>query len=435
MAKTKIKSAKELKDLYRVCKGLSSPTPQQSRQRGYELESIIEFLLADLELRAAYKITGEQIDGSFFWYGQTFLLEAKWHANPLPAGDIYTFKGKVDGKFHTSSGVFISYSGYSDEAVDALRFGKVVNVLLFDKSDLDSIIEYEVPFIDVLKFKLRSAGDSGLPYVPYQSEKIARNAVEENELVMVPSRYGAKVDIDLGDLSSPLFLVISNLPFSESDLVEVFQGINLHQPVSFNFKRITTGQLMVSEISKISVLLAADGSNHFKGAILLVADDQFDHQKEEYLLEVLHKNAITIDISIIRIAKNTDQKENKPVLSMKNMQGVSNFINELLEVDSAFYNSIGARNALRNELNAAEWDYEEKTITFNDDYTGMPITIANFQDLLQHLSDLAYNVAAEETPWEILKDENFDQDFDELAYGVLSEYKSRLSRLGWGDEI
>lgn len=91
----------------------------------------------------------------------TFLLEAKWHKGPLPSSAIYSFKGKVDGKFHTTSGVFIAIDGYSKGAVTALRYGKSINVILFQGSDLDAIIEEGVPFGDVLKYKLRMAGDTG----------------------------------------------------------------------------------------------------------------------------------------------------------------------------------------------------------------------------------------------------------------------------------
>ncbi|TWI20340.1 restriction endonuclease [Sphingobacterium siyangense] len=434
MAKDKILDFDELKDLYRNAKSLETPTKAESRQRGYDLERIVEFLLIDLEVKAAYNTAGEQIDGSFFLFGQTFLLEAKWHAKSLPASDIYAFKGKVDGKFHTSSGIFISYSGYSSQAIEALRSGKSINILLFDKTDLDSIIEEEVPFIDVLKFKLREAGDTGLPYVPYSLAKVAKRKVQADEIVMVPSKYGKLVDDDLGGPVSPMFLVLSNLSFSEQQISTIIKDLQLYQSVSFQFKRIRTDQFLVSTISTFSSLLAADADNNFMGVLLLVENNQFDDDDEDYLLEVLHKNAIAVDISVVRIQE-SNKVQNKIVLSKSNIQGIKKFMRDLLEVDSCFYNKIGARNALRNELNEADWDYEEKSITFIDGEHGMPFSIDSFQNLLSHLSDVANNIATEETPLDILNDAEYDQDFDDLAYEVLSEYKKRLSKLGWGDEI
>ncbi len=49
---------------------------------------------------------GEVIDGSFVLDDRYFLLEAKWHKDPIPASDLYAFKGKVDGKLIGTIGVF-----------------------------------------------------------------------------------------------------------------------------------------------------------------------------------------------------------------------------------------------------------------------------------------------------------------------------------------
>ena len=53
--------------------------------------------------------------------GKTYLLEAKWRKQPIPASDLYAFKGKVDGKLVGTIGVFISMSDYSADAIDALK--------------------------------------------------------------------------------------------------------------------------------------------------------------------------------------------------------------------------------------------------------------------------------------------------------------------------
>ncbi len=107
----------------------SAPAPQK-RQRGFDFERVLKRLLdADgLEPRASYKAKGEQIDGSFYLDGTFILLEAKWHAEPIPASTLYQFKGKVDGKLVGTLGVFISMSGYSEDAVDALTAGKSLNL-------------------------------------------------------------------------------------------------------------------------------------------------------------------------------------------------------------------------------------------------------------------------------------------------------------------
>ncbi len=70
------------------------------RSRGYAFERLLNklFSLDNLDPRSGYKPDGEQIDGSIYLDGRVYLLEAKWHADPLPASTLYQFKGKVDGK-------------------------------------------------------------------------------------------------------------------------------------------------------------------------------------------------------------------------------------------------------------------------------------------------------------------------------------------------
>jgi hypothetical protein len=151
-----------------------------AQERGYEFEKLIEAKLTNekLEPRASYKAKGEQVDGSFFWEGQTFLLEAKWVKPKIPASSIYAFKGKLDGKFHTTSGIYLAVNGYSNDVEDALKFGKSLNILLFDTSDINLIFNGDVTFLEVLKFKLREAGDTGSLNVPYdlknKAEKISK---------------------------------------------------------------------------------------------------------------------------------------------------------------------------------------------------------------------------------------------------------------------
>ncbi|MCV5215759.1 hypothetical protein OFC53_31460, partial [Escherichia coli] len=86
-----------------------------------------------------------------------FLLEAKWHKDPIPASDLYAFKGKVDGRLIGTIGVFFSMSDYSTEAVDALLKGKELNIILFGHNDLLSIEKRKITMREALKIKLRFA--------------------------------------------------------------------------------------------------------------------------------------------------------------------------------------------------------------------------------------------------------------------------------------
>ncbi|NVK19178.1 MAG: hypothetical protein HWE30_10820 [Methylocystaceae bacterium] len=159
---------KELTDLPANADGYAK------RQRGHAFERLLYklLLLDELEPRTGYRPTGEQIDGSLYFDGRMYLLEAKWHADPLPASTLYQFKGKVDGKLVGSIGIFISMSGYAKDAVDALVLGKGLNIILFDQRDMEAAIIRGVGFKSILKLKLRKAAEEGAIYFPTESELV-----------------------------------------------------------------------------------------------------------------------------------------------------------------------------------------------------------------------------------------------------------------------
>lgn len=155
--------------IYQEMASLPDTAPRaQKQRRGYGFEKWLRALLdhEGLEPRSSYIPTGEQIDGSFLCDGTYFLIEAKWVSKGIPASELYRFKGKVDGKLVGTLGVFISMSGYSESAVDALSVGKGLSVILFDRSDMETSLRPGHSFKAVLKYKLRKAAEEGIVYFP-----------------------------------------------------------------------------------------------------------------------------------------------------------------------------------------------------------------------------------------------------------------------------
>jgi hypothetical protein len=171
-------------------------TSQWYRDRGKKLETIINALLENenLEPRTSFRPEGEEIDGSFFAFNKFFLLEMKWHKNEMPASAIYSFKGKVDGKLSGTIGIFISMSGYSKDAVDALCLGKELNIILFDKEDIEDA--FNTSFSNVLKQKLRAAADYGDVYKSKELPIISKKTIAAED-------SGSTLkDSDISDLPS-----------------------------------------------------------------------------------------------------------------------------------------------------------------------------------------------------------------------------------------
>ncbi|MEC0107366.1 hypothetical protein P4H27_10500 [Paenibacillus taichungensis] len=162
----------------------SNATGVDKRRRGFAFERLLYklFSFEQLEPRTGYRPLGEQIDGSIYLDGRIYLLEAKWHAEPLPASTLYQFKGKVEGKLAGTIGIFISMSGYAEDAVDALVLGKTLNIILLDQRDLDAAIARSLGFTNVLKRKLRMAAEEGAIYFPSEGEIVT---AEKKKLVEI----------------------------------------------------------------------------------------------------------------------------------------------------------------------------------------------------------------------------------------------------------
>jgi len=132
---------------------------QKGIERGFAFEKLVNELLEIEGLNPSfpYRTSSEQIDGMFEAKGRYFHIECKWEEKPLPVSSIYSLQGKLSGKLIGSLGVFISMSGFSIGASDALERGKSINTLLFIKSDMDWIFSTKYTFLDVLNAKLRYA--------------------------------------------------------------------------------------------------------------------------------------------------------------------------------------------------------------------------------------------------------------------------------------
>lgn len=135
-------------------------TPQP---RGFAFERFLQnlFFAYNLSPRAAFKIVGEQIDGSFELDADTYLVEAKWHNSPTPQSDLLVFSSKVESKARWGRGVFISYSGFTSDGLEAFSKGRATNIVGLDGQDLYFILQGDVSLIDAIKMKIRRAAETG----------------------------------------------------------------------------------------------------------------------------------------------------------------------------------------------------------------------------------------------------------------------------------
>ena len=138
--------------------GLPAMAPQP---RGYAFEKFLKRLFDafGLEARDAFKLKGEQIDGSFLLFNETYLLEAKWQEAPCGVADLHAFHGKVEQKAAWTRGLFISNSGFSQDGLSAFGGGK--RLICMDGYDLYETLSRDISLVQVLERKVRRAAETG----------------------------------------------------------------------------------------------------------------------------------------------------------------------------------------------------------------------------------------------------------------------------------
>lgn len=138
------------------------------RARGYSLEKFLNdlFALEGLQPRGSFKLTGEQIDGSFVWRDRTYLLEAKWTQQPTSGSDFGAFIFKLEGKTADTRGLFVSINGYSADGLTALRHKGNLRFVCLDGDHLAHAVGPLGSLTAVLNEVWRHADETGEPYLP-----------------------------------------------------------------------------------------------------------------------------------------------------------------------------------------------------------------------------------------------------------------------------
>jgi hypothetical protein len=142
----------------------------EDRQRaGLQLEKVLNrlFTLHTLSPREAFRVVGEQIDGSFLLDHEVYLLEAKWTQEPSPEADLLIFRGKIEGKSKYTRGVFVTINGVSKEAAIAITQGKQPNFFVVDGYDLTMLLEDNIDLTTFLRKKQRLLAEEGRVIVPF----------------------------------------------------------------------------------------------------------------------------------------------------------------------------------------------------------------------------------------------------------------------------
>lgn len=132
------------------------------QQRGTALESFLRelFKLFDLDPRAAFRITGEQIDGSFVLDNVNYLLESKWEKAAVERSALDAFEAKIKAKIENTLGLFVAIEGFQKNAIDK-HSDKGAVMILADGGDLLAVTEGRIDLVEMLRRKYRHAAETG----------------------------------------------------------------------------------------------------------------------------------------------------------------------------------------------------------------------------------------------------------------------------------
>jgi len=134
--------------------------------RGKAFEGFLNqlFGLFDLEPRAAYSLEREQIDGAFSFDTDDYILEARWWQQPIGREHLDVFKTKVSRKGKNALGLYISMSGFTQDALQ--EYSDSTPFTTMDGVDLVAVLEEQVRLDDMLRRKKRHANETGECHFP-----------------------------------------------------------------------------------------------------------------------------------------------------------------------------------------------------------------------------------------------------------------------------
>jgi hypothetical protein len=143
----------------------------EPRPRGYVFAKFLQqyFWLSKLAPRDAFRLRGEEIDGSFLLQAETYLLEATWRNQRVGEEELNAFAGKVHGKASWSRGLHISYAGYTADGLDGFSRGKRTSIICMDGLCLHDTLASNLDLARVIERKVRRAAETNEAFVPVRN--------------------------------------------------------------------------------------------------------------------------------------------------------------------------------------------------------------------------------------------------------------------------
>jgi hypothetical protein len=151
-------TAQRLSELLDRYVAIAQMPPQQ---RGYALEDLLKDLFDafDLDPKASFRVSGDQVDGGFT-LDEHYILEAKWENTPSARSALDVFSAKVGRTSENTLGLFLAMNGFEPAAVEA-HCKKGSPLVLMDGGDLYVVLDGRIDLRELLRRKRRHAAMTG----------------------------------------------------------------------------------------------------------------------------------------------------------------------------------------------------------------------------------------------------------------------------------
>lgn len=205
---------------YKYLHRLEGYNPQKRGQRFNFF--IAEFLQCwGISAQANMRGAGE-IDVGFELEGRHYVVEAKWEDHPISTGPIAKLQKRLRQRLGGTSGVFISMSGYTQEAIRDLKDGEQLQVLLLSKEHLEAMLSGFVPPAELLSRLIAKASFLGEGFVPvtdlFQNPSIAELGIKFSH----PSEIRTLIEEAASGFEAEV--QVSSLPFGQMGVAELTRG-------------------------------------------------------------------------------------------------------------------------------------------------------------------------------------------------------------------
>jgi Holliday junction resolvase-like predicted endonuclease len=186
------------------------------QERGASLNRLIADVLDCYGIAAKPSVRGVgEIDVAFSLGGTRFILEAKWEQVKTDEGKLAKLQKRVSQRLETTLGVFLSMSGYTQEAIRGVSVGQRQNVLLLDRRHFEAMLAGIVPPDELFNLLIDKSSYEGGTY--YQLEQLFPLPMEPPSLQLgIPE--AANYPIEVMEPGIAVEPYIYDLPVSDAGL-------------------------------------------------------------------------------------------------------------------------------------------------------------------------------------------------------------------------